>query len=95
MYKRDYKIIISADVNDEVYWQMLRKGDPVACNEEGEKLAEEMIGEVLHKLENKYKKEECDEDKFCQDNCKGYQQTGRCFADGKCKAYIENEKNKH
>lgn len=51
MYKRDYKIIISADVNDEVYWQMLRKGEPAACNEEEEKLAEEMIGEVLHKLE--------------------------------------------
>ncbi len=34
MYKRDYKIIISADVNDEVYWQMLRKGEPASCNEE-------------------------------------------------------------
>lgn len=95
MYKRDYTIIISTDVNDEVYWQMLRKGELAACNEEEEKLAEEMLGDILHKLENKYKKEESDENKFCQDNCKGYQQTGRCFADGKCKAYIENEKNKH
>ena len=51
MYKRDYKIIISADVNDEVYWQILRKGEPAACNEEEEKLAEEMIGAVMHKLE--------------------------------------------
>lgn len=51
MYKRDYTIIISADVNDEVYWQMLRKGEPVACNEEEEKLVEEMVGEVIHKLE--------------------------------------------
>jgi len=30
---------------------MLRKGEPAACNEEEEKLAEEMIGEILHKLE--------------------------------------------
>jgi hypothetical protein len=47
MYKRDYTIIISADDNDDVYWQMLRKGEPAACNEEEEKLAEEMIGAVL------------------------------------------------
>lgn len=82
MYKRDYTIIISADVNDKVYWQMLRKGDPAACNEEEEKLAAEMIGEVLYKLEvnafwRQSKREESDEDKFCQDN------------------YIENEKDKH
>jgi hypothetical protein len=51
MYKRDYTIIISADDNDDVYWQMLRKGEPAACNEEEEKLAEEMIGAVMHKLE--------------------------------------------
>ena len=100
MYKRDYTIIISADVNDEVYWQMLRKGEPAACNEEEEKLVEEMFGEVFHKLEvnafwRQSKREEFDEDKFCRDNCKGYQQIGRCLADGRCKAYIENEKNKH
>ena len=51
MYKQDYKIIISADANDEVYWQILRKGEPADCNEEEEKLAEEMIGAVMHKLE--------------------------------------------
>ena len=52
MFKRDYTIIISADVNDNVYWQMLRKGEPSVCNkEEEEKLVEEMLGEVFHKLE--------------------------------------------
>ena len=52
MFKRDYTIIISADVNDNVYWQMLRKGEPAVCNkEEEEKLVEEMLGEVFHKLE--------------------------------------------
>lgn len=100
MFKRDYTIIISADVNDNVYWQMLRKGEPAVCNEEEEKLVEEMFGEVFNKLEanafwRQSKREEFDEDKFCRDNCKGYQQIGRCLADGRCKAYIENEKNKH
>lgn len=51
MKKEDYTIIIKADANDEVYWQMLRKGEPAACNEEEEKLAEEMLGDVFHKLE--------------------------------------------
>jgi hypothetical protein len=51
MHKRDYTIIISADINDKVYWQMLRKGEPAACNEEEQKLAEEMLGEVFRKLE--------------------------------------------
>ena len=51
MYKRDYTIIVSADANDEVYWQMLRKGEPVICNNEEEKLVEEMLSEVFHKLE--------------------------------------------
>ena len=100
MYKRDYTIIISADVNDNVYWQMLRKGEPAVCNEEEEKMVEGMLGEVFHKLEanafwRQSKREEFDENKFCRDNCKGYQQIGRCLADGRCKAYIEEEKNKH
>ena len=51
MDKRDYKIIISASNNDEVYWQMLRKGEPAVCNEEELKLAEEMIGAVKNRLE--------------------------------------------
>ena len=51
MFKRDYTIIISADVNDNVYWQMLRKGEPAVCNKEEEKLVEEMLGEVFNKLE--------------------------------------------
>lgn len=31
MYKKDYTIIIKADANDEVYWEMLRRGEPAAC----------------------------------------------------------------
>jgi len=30
---------------------------------------------------------------YCQENCKGYQETGKCFADGDCKAKIEAEQN--
>jgi len=28
---------------------------------------------------------------FCQENCKGFQETGKCFADGECKAKKEAE----
>ena len=30
-------------------------------------------------------------DSYCQKNCKGYQETGRCFADGECQAKKEAE----
>jgi hypothetical protein len=30
-------------------------------------------------------------DSYCKDNCKGYQETGKCFADGKCKAKRDAE----
>jgi len=29
-------------------------------------------------------------DTFCQDNCKGFQETGKCFCDGECKAKKEH-----
>ena len=36
---------------------------------------------------------------FCEQNCKGYQQTKRCFSDGICEAYKEyitkQEKNEY
>lgn len=51
MKKEDYTIIIKADANDEVYWQMLRKGEPAACNEKEQRLAYEMISAIMHKLE--------------------------------------------
>ena len=49
-HKRDYTIIISADTNDNIYWQMLRKGEQAACNEEELKLAREMLGAVNCRL---------------------------------------------
>lgn len=33
-------------------------------------------------------------DTFCQDNCKGFQETGRCFFDEECKAKKEHSKQK-
>lgn len=30
-------------------------------------------------------------DSYCQENCKGFQETGKCFADGGCKAKREAE----
>ena len=30
-------------------------------------------------------------DSYCQENCKGFQETGKCFADGECKAKREAE----
>ena len=50
IYKKDYTIIISADTNDNIYWQMLRKGEQAACNEEELKLTKEMISAVICRL---------------------------------------------
>ena len=47
IYKKDYTIIISADTNDNIYWQVLRKGEQAACYEEELKLAKEMIDAVI------------------------------------------------
>ena len=32
-------------------------------------------------------------DSYCQENCKGFQETGKCFADGECKAKRDAEQN--
>ena len=50
IHKRDYTIIISAGTSDNVYWQMLRKGEQAPCNEEELKLVKEMIGAVICRL---------------------------------------------
>ena len=33
-----------------------------------------------------------DPDAYCKENCKGYQECGKCYADGRCCAYIEAQK---
>lgn len=37
------------------------------------------------------KQEQKPADSYCQENCKGFQETGKCFADGECKAKREAE----
>ena len=34
-------------------------------------------------------------DTYCQENCKGFQETGKCFCDGECKAKKEYMEQKH
>ena len=46
--------------------------------------------EIAYFVEAEYPQEK-DDKEFCKDNCKGYQETGRCFADGDCKAKQEGE----
>jgi hypothetical protein len=43
-YKRDYKIIIEADCNDIVFWNVLRKGDPSLAEKEDLQVISEMLG---------------------------------------------------
>lgn len=50
LFKRDYKIVISADNNDNVYCLVSRKGEFVTLTEEDNKIVLEMIGELYNKM---------------------------------------------
>ena len=52
--RRDYRIIISADVNDTTYWQLLRKGEPAACNEQEIRMVSQILGELKEKIDKQY-----------------------------------------
>ena len=58
MFKRDYKIIIQADNNDEVYWSLLRKGEPAVCNEEEIRMVSSIFGELKTKIDKVYGKKD-------------------------------------
>lgn len=45
--------------------------------------------EILDKYAEQSKQKPADS--YCKENCKGYQETGKCFADGGCKAKKEAE----
>jgi hypothetical protein len=49
-FKRDYRIVVSADNNDNVYCQVSRKGEFVTLTEEDNKIVLEMIGELYNKM---------------------------------------------
>ena len=52
--RKDYRIIISADVNDTTYWQLLRKGEPAACNEQEIRMVSQILGELKEKIDKQY-----------------------------------------
>ena len=49
------------------------------------------ILEELLAFTNKKQSEQKPTNSYCQENCKGFQETGKCFADGECKAKREAE----
>ncbi len=51
MYKQDYKLTISSDINGEFYWQMFRKGEPIYPTADEKLLMKEMINSVKHGIE--------------------------------------------
>ena len=60
-------------------------------NSEGKKFYSDTFkyGDVTLHVENQTKQKSADS--YCQENCKGFQETGKCFADGMCKAKREAE----
>ena len=54
MKRRDYEIRIKADNNDEVYWQLLRKGEPAVCNEEEIRMVSQIFSELKEKIDKQY-----------------------------------------
>ena len=62
------------------------------------KMSNEVGGFALHKWEADEmlawidkQGEQKPADSYCQENCKGFQETGKCFVDGECKAKREAE----
>ena len=51
MYKQDYKLTISSDINGEFYWQMFKKGEPIHPTADEKLLMKEMINSVKHGIE--------------------------------------------
>ena len=43
IYKRDYRIVVSWDINDNMYWTLFRKGIPVQANEEEMELVNSVL----------------------------------------------------
>ena len=58
MFRKDYKIIIQADNNDNVYWDLLKKGEQAACNEEEKRMVSSIFGELKTKIDNVYGKKD-------------------------------------
>lgn len=55
LFKRDYKIVISADSNDNVFWYATRKGGKAPLTQKEYQLVSEMVNEIGDDLK-KYQK---------------------------------------
>ena len=51
-FKRDYKIEVTADMNDRTFWRLTRKGEPIKPSDEDEQVVAEMLQEILNKIKN-------------------------------------------
>lgn len=49
LFKRDYKIVIAADNNDNVYFSVSKKGESVKLTDDDRKIVSEMISEINEK----------------------------------------------
>ena len=50
-FKRDYKIEVTADMNDRTFWKLIRKGEPAKPTAEDKQVVASMLREVLNKIE--------------------------------------------
>ena len=51
-FKRDYKIEVTADMNDLTFWKLIRKGEPARPTAEDKQVVAEMLEEILNKIKN-------------------------------------------
>jgi len=55
----------------------------------------ELLRLAKEEIERESTIKDTDEDAFCKENCKGYQDTGGlCFCDGRCEAYRNHQKSR-
>jgi hypothetical protein len=51
-FRRDYKIEVTADLNDRTFWKLTRKGEPAKPTDEDKRVVAEMLQEVLDRINN-------------------------------------------
>lgn len=51
VFKRDYSIEVSADMNDRTYWRLTRKGELVNPSDEDKQVVAAMLREILSKIQ--------------------------------------------
>ena len=77
-------------VEQEFLWEHIAKIREL--DKEEQKHEQGKLGEMIKNLKPLNEVlEQKPADSYCQENCKGFQETGKCFADGECKAKREAE----